>query len=153
MRTGEILHRFTAKDGRHITLRTPRWEDLDDLMEYINSLVDEGADIAKNQKVTREQEADWLARGLAEIEKGNVFMVIAEVDGKVVGCSDVTKRGGYSKHVGGIGIGIKSGYRDIGIGTEMLKTLISQAKAMDLCISECSLYEQESYPCISESRL
>jgi len=120
MRPGEILNRFTGKDGREVVLRPPRWEDLDDLMEYINSLVDEGADIAKDQKVTREQEADWLARELTEIEKGNIFSVVAEVDGKVIASSEIAKRGGYSRHVGGLGMGTRKGYRGIGIGTKLL---------------------------------
>jgi RimJ/RimL family protein N-acetyltransferase len=134
MRTGEVLHRFTAKDAREVILRTPRWEDLDDLTEFINSLVDEGVDIATDQKVTREQEADWLGRRLAILEKGEQFSLVAEVDGRVVANSEITKRGGYSKHVGGLGIGIEKGYRDIGTGTEMLKTLLSEAKKMGLKI-------------------
>jgi hypothetical protein len=32
-----------SKDGRNVVLRTPRWRDLDDLLELINSLVDEKA--------------------------------------------------------------------------------------------------------------
>lgn len=132
MRTGEVLHRFTAKDGREVILRTPRWEDLDDLTEFINSLVDEGVDIATDQKVTREQEADWLGRRLASLEKGEQFSLVAEVDGRVAANSEITKRGGCSKHVGGLGIGIEKGHRDIGIGTEMLKTLLSQAEKIDL---------------------
>ena len=132
MKTGKILKSFTAKDGRDIILRTPKWEDLDGLMEFINSLVEDGANIDCNQKVTREQEADWLGRKLADLEKGTEFSLVAEVDGKVVGNSEITKRGGYSRHVGGLGIAIKSGYRDIGIGTEMLRTLISQTKMMGL---------------------
>ena len=132
MKTGKILHRFTTKDGREVILRTPRWEDLDDLTEFINSLVEEGADIARNQKVTRDEEAEWLGRRLARLEKGEQLSLVAEVDGKVVANSEITKRGGYSRHVGGLGIAIRKGYRDIGIGTETLRTLISQAKMTGL---------------------
>ncbi len=134
MKTAKTLHRFTANGGREVVLRTPRWEDLDDLTEFINSLVDERVDIATDQKATREQEADWLGRRLASLEKGEQFSLIAEVDGKVVANSEITKREGYSKHVGGLGIAIKKGYRDIGIGTGMLKTLLSQAEKMGLKI-------------------
>jgi len=134
VKTGKILHQFAARNGREVVLRTPRWEDLDDLREFINSLVDEGVDIATDQKATREQEADWLGRRLASLEKDEQFSLVAEVDGKVVANSEITKRGGYSKHVGGLGIGIKKGYRDIGICTEMLKTLLSQAEKMGLKI-------------------
>jgi len=132
MRIGKVLKRFVAKDGREVVLRTPRWEDLDDLLQYINSLVDEGADISANRNVAREEEADWLGRRLALLESGEEISLVAEVDGKVVGNSEITKRGGYSRHVGGLGIEIRSGYRDIGIGTEMLKTLVSEAKVTGL---------------------
>lgn len=140
MKTGMILKRFTAKDGRTVTLRTPRWEDLDDLVEFINSLVEEGADIMQNRKVTREEEADWLGRRLALLERDEELSLVAEVDGKVVANSEITKRGGYSRHVGGLGIAIKNGYRDVGIGTEMLKTLISQAKIMDLSVLTLTVF-------------
>jgi len=132
MKTGKILHRFTAKDGRAVVLRTPRWEDLDDLMEYINSLVEEGADIYRSRKVTREEEADWLGRRLAVLEKGEGLNVVAEVDGKVIGDSVLERKKDYSSHVGEIGIGVMKGYRSIGIGTEMLRALIAQAKTMGL---------------------
>jgi RimJ/RimL family protein N-acetyltransferase len=132
MKTGEVVKTFNAKDGRKVILRTPKWEDLDDFMEFINSLVEEGADITVDQKVTRESEADWLGRQLAELDKGDSFILVADVDGKVVANSSVTKKTGYSKHVGSLGIAIKNGFREIGIGTEMLKTSIYQAEKMNL---------------------
>jgi hypothetical protein len=36
-----IVERFTAKNGRTVVLRKPKWEDLDDLLDFINSLVEE----------------------------------------------------------------------------------------------------------------
>jgi len=113
MKTGKIIRRFTAKDGREVILRTPRWEDLDDLTEFINSLVEEGADIDKDQKVTKEQEAEWLRRRLADLENDKVFCLVAEIDGKVVANSEITKRGGYSRHVSEVGIAIRKGYLKI----------------------------------------
>jgi len=51
----------------------------------------------------------------------------------VIGNSEVTRRTrGYHKHVGALGIVIKDGFRDAGIGTEMIKTLIEHARAMGL---------------------
>jgi putative acetyltransferase len=61
--------------------------------------------------------------------------VTAVVEGKLVGNSEVSIRlGGYEDHVGNIGIAIKKGYRDIGIGTEMMRTLINQGQTMGLRI-------------------
>ena len=140
MKTGMILKRFTAKDGRTVTLRTPRWEDLDDLMEFINSLVEEGADIGLNQKVARGEEAEWLGKRLALLDRDEEFSLVAEVDGKVVANSEITRRAGYSRHVGGLGIAIRKSYRDVGIGTEVLKTLVCQAKVMGLKILTLTVF-------------
>ena len=40
MQVGKILRRFPIIDGREVILKTPKREDLDDLIELINSLVE-----------------------------------------------------------------------------------------------------------------
>jgi RimJ/RimL family protein N-acetyltransferase len=132
MQLGKVFRKFSAKDGREVILRTPRWEDLDALMELINSLVDEKAEIARTAKVTREDEAEWLPKVLASLEKDELFFLVAEVDRKVVASSDIHILSGNEKHVGVLGIVIKSGFRDLGIGTEMMNTLVEQAMALGL---------------------
>ncbi len=131
VKTGKVIKNFSARDGRKVILRTPKWEDLDSLTEHINALVEENVDMTY-RKVTRENEADRLGNQLVEMEKGNKFVLVAEVDGKIVATSSITRGDGYSKHVGRIAMGIRNGYRDVGIGTEMLKTLIAQAEQMSL---------------------
>jgi RimJ/RimL family protein N-acetyltransferase len=132
LKTGEILKKFNAKDGRNVVLRTPRWEDLDDLLELINSLVEEKADILATQKLMREAEAEWLLKTLSRLEKDEQFILVAEVDKKVVASSDFQIQGGPEEHVGEMGIVIKDGYRNVGIGTEMMKTLLEQAGMLGL---------------------
>ena len=123
---------FRAKDGRSVVLRSVRWEDLDDLIEFIDSLADEGVDILRTERVTRDEEAEWLGRRLARVDKGELIDAVAEVDGKIVANSEVQKRTGMMSHIGDLGIGIKSGYRGIGIGTEIMKTLIDESKHVGL---------------------
>lgn len=132
MKSGKPVRSFTAKDRRKVILRTPKWEDLDDLLELINSLVEEKADILRTEKVSREEEIDWLSKVLNRLEKDETFYTVAEVNGKVVAVSEINKRSGYEKHVGVIGIAIRNGFRDSGIGTEMMKTLVKQAQEMGL---------------------
>jgi len=73
---GTVLYVFTAKDGREVILRTPKWEDLDDALEFINSLIKEEAKILANTAKIREQEIDWLAEtkkageGLTHLYRG-----------------------------------------------------------------------------------
>jgi len=132
LKPGQILRRFKAREGREVALRAPQWKDLDDLLDFINSLVEEEADICRDKKATREEEADWLGRYLADIEKGVTIGVVAESEGRVVANSEVKRRSGLMSHVGYLGIAIKAGYRDMGIGTEMMETLIEGSRKMGL---------------------
>jgi len=128
LKAGKILKGFNVKDGRKVVLRTPRLRDLDDLLELINSLVDEKAEIYITQKFTREAEADWLLKILSRLKKDEQFFLVAEVDKKVIASSDFQVKGGDEQNrVGAIGIIVKNGYRNLGIGTEMMKTLLEQA--------------------------
>ena len=133
IRAGRILKVFKAKDGRKVTLRAPRWDDLDDLLDMINSLVEEGAEIMMDQKQTRDEELNWLARNLSDQEKKERTYVAAEVDGKLIANSQVSRFGaGRQSHVGLLGIAIRDGYRNIGIGTQMMETLLDEGKKMGI---------------------
>lgn len=140
-KTSEVYDIFTAKDGRKVVLRAIRWEDLDDCIDFINSLVEEGAEILRDTNVTREEEADWLGSRLARIEKRQLIGVVAEVDGKVIANSEVEKRGSFMSHLGYLGIAIRKGYRGIGIGTKLIQTLINESKKMGLEILVLDVFE------------
>lgn len=131
---------FQLSDRRRLVLRAPRWEDLDDLLELINSLVEEEADIIINRKLTREEEAEWLTRFLTNIEKGRTIGVVAEVDGKVVGNSEVTRGTGAQSHVGFLGIVVAKEYRNLGIGTRMLETLVEESRRAGLKLLVLDVY-------------
>jgi ribosomal protein S18 acetylase RimI-like enzyme len=67
--------------------------------------------------------------------------LIAEVNGKVVGSSEFgRKTSGHDRHVGRLGIVIRHDYRDLGIGTEMMKMMVKQARAADLKLLTLSVY-------------
>lgn len=128
MKVGKIIRKFVAKDGRDVILRTPRLEDLDNLLELINSLVDEKADIYVTEKVSREEEAKWLLEVIAHLERDEDFFLAAEVGNKVVAFAEFKIKKGDKEHpAGAVGIIVKKGYRNLGIGTVMLKTLFEQA--------------------------
>jgi ribosomal protein S18 acetylase RimI-like enzyme len=140
MKSGKMVKRFSVKGEQEVLLRTPRWEDLEDLLELINSLVDEKADVLRSERVSREEEIDWLSKVLGKLEKDEIFYMVAEVDGKVVGVSEIDRRGGYDSHVGVIGIAIRKGFRDLGIGAEMLRMLVKQSRKMGLKVLTLSAF-------------
>lgn len=146
MKTGKTLLSFYAEDGQKTVLRTPKWEDVDDLLELINSLVEEGAEIYRAEKIqSREVEIDWLSRALVSLEKDEVLYMVAEVNGKVVASSDVHTLGGYDKHVGVIGIVIKKDFRNLGIGTRMMQTLVDEAKKKGLKVLTLSVFASNKH--------
>lgn len=145
MKTGEVIREFVAKDGRRVILRTLKWEDLDDLLDFINSLVEEGANILRTEKVSREEEIEWLSGIFKRLEKGEIFCVAAEVDGRLVANSEILKGTGNSRHVGVIGIAIKKGFRGIGIGTEMMKALQEYARKMGLKVLTLSVFANNQH--------
>jgi ribosomal protein S18 acetylase RimI-like enzyme len=132
MKAGTILREFEAKDGRKVILRTPTWGDLDDMLEFINSLVEEEAMILMEVKQTREQEVDWLARALSNMEKDRQVRVVAEVDGRMVGQCEVALGSGRKSHVGTLGISVKRGYRDVGIGQGLMREAERHAARLGL---------------------
>lgn len=130
-----------AKDGQKVTVRSIRWEDLDDCIEFINSLVEEGSDIAMETRVSRNEEADWLGKRLASIEKGELVDVVAEVEGRMVANAEVGRRRGPMSHVGDLGIGIRAGYRGIGVGTMLMNTLVEESRKMGLKILVLDVFD------------
>lgn len=140
----KVLREFVAKNDKRVILRKPRWEDLNDLLDFINSLVEEGADILRETPVTREEEADWLGKRLASIEKGEIIGVVAEVDGKVVANSEVMKKGGLMSHLGVLGIAVKKDYRGMGIGKELMKTLIEESRKARLKVLVLEVFDSNT---------
>jgi len=73
-----ILRTLKARDGKEVTIRTPKWSDLDDLQKFINYLVEEDAMIARDSKVTRKAETDCLVERLKSLEKGRNIQIVAD---------------------------------------------------------------------------
>jgi RimJ/RimL family protein N-acetyltransferase len=123
VKAGTVLRKFKSKGGHKVTLRTPAWRDLDGLLEFINSLVEEDAMIARDSTVTQDEEVDWLAERLKNLEKDRNMQIVADVDDVVIASCGLSPRGGRMGHVGSLGISISKGYRNLNIGQEMMKEL------------------------------
>ena len=132
---GQTYKEIVLSDGRRAIVRVPDWHDLDDLLTFINELVQEHAEILIAAKVTRNDEAEWLGKRLAAIENGNLLALIAEIDRKIVASSDI----GYlapenpeQNHIGVLGIVISKNARGIGLGTRLIELLLHLAKQVGL---------------------
>lgn len=137
LRPGQRYKEVILKDGRKAVLRAPDCGDLDGLLSFISELVDERAEIIRTTKPSRGEEADWLGRRLAAIEKGTLVVLVAEVDGRIVASSEVGQRAEHfpeMSHVGVLGIGILKNARGTGLGTALMQSLIQLAKQLGIKI-------------------
>ena len=122
-----MFRAFTSRDGAHVLLRELRWDDLDDLLELHNELIEEEAMIGGDKPLTRDQQADRHADMMRDMESGRSVAVVAEADGRTIGITNARRRGGRLRHTAGLGIFVKKGFRDQGIGSEMMRELETQA--------------------------
>jgi ribosomal protein S18 acetylase RimI-like enzyme len=132
MKEGTIFRSFNSRDSREVTLRAPKWSDLDDFLYLINSLVEERAYILADKQYTRESEVEFVARLLSDLERNYRVSVVAESGDHVVGHVEVTPKTGYSHHVGTLGISIVKNFRDIGIGKELMIEAENQSKVLKI---------------------
>jgi hypothetical protein len=61
--------KFAGNDGSEFIFREPRMKDAKACLDYVNELVEEGAPININKKVTLREERAWL-RGRSTRSKG-----------------------------------------------------------------------------------
>jgi len=118
------IEELTIKNTK-VTLRTPSMDDLLNLTLLINSLVSEKAQIAFTQKVTLESEREWLTHHIASLEQNQSFSIVAEINNEVIASSEMQIQ--PDGEIGIIGIIVKKNFRNLGIGTRMLKVIIAQA--------------------------
>ena len=116
------------------------WDDTDKLLRFINGLVHEkqrgkGSKVFTGfeEKLTRDEEADWVADQLVQLENKDMVGVVAEVEGSIVGVGQIS-RGHYreTRHHGELGLTVLGSYRGMGIGREMVKVLLREAKRIGL---------------------
>jgi RimJ/RimL family protein N-acetyltransferase len=140
LKAGHVYKRFTVASGKKVTLRVVRWEDLDGLLSFINSLVKEkrgdsrsGLYTGFDKTVTREEEAKWLAQALVGIERGEAINTIAEIGGQIIANGEV-RRGKYkdTRHHGHVGLTMISEYRGQGIGRRIIETLVRESRRAGL---------------------
>jgi RimJ/RimL family protein N-acetyltransferase len=140
MKPVRVYRRFAIADGRKVTLRRLESRDLDAILQFINSLVNEkridretGLYVGFDQKITRSEEARWLAETITAIKRREIINVIAEIDGRIIANGEVT-RGRYreTRHDGHLGLTMISEYRGRGIGRKVIEMLISESRRAGL---------------------
>lgn len=142
MKLGTIRKRFVSTKGNSVVFRYLEKSDLDDMLVFVNQLIDEDTFIEMcGKKLTRDEEVKHLNVALEDIENGRKIYVTVLVNGQYAG-NGVLRIGELRHtHVAEIGISLVSQLRDEGIGTELLNTLIIEAKAIGLRLLTLNCFE------------
>ena len=115
--------------GKKIIFRYPNADDVKELAATINELVEEGAEIAKTTKVSVNEEKKWLMQVMDAIKRKEKVMLLAEMDGKVIGGCEVSRDSfDVSRHVGTLGVGLQRESRGLGIGKLLIKSTMAESK-------------------------
>lgn len=133
MKLGQHIKEFTSKKGNTVIIRTPKWEDLDDILNFVNALSKEDTYVLlSGETISREEEITYLSNQITGMENKTKIHLIATVNGTfAANCGiDVEKR--RKKHVGSIHISVSQKFREEGIGIELMNALISEAKKLKL---------------------
>ena len=129
-----------TKDGTLVLLRYPSKKDLIQFMNLINELVEEDAPIGINEKVNKKKEEEHIKKAIKEIKEKKRIQFLAEIDKNIVGNVQINKLHGKSSHVGELGIFIKKGYRDKGIGELMMQQALKYANKEGIKIVKLSVF-------------
>jgi RimJ/RimL family protein N-acetyltransferase len=129
---GIIIHEFLTKNGDQATIRYPQRADVQAVMEYANILSAEDTYVTlSGEKLSLEEEQSYLDDEFHKIEDGDGVMLLCTIDGNLVGNCSITRnqRGRKrSLHLGIFGISMHKDYRGQGLGYELAKATIDDAK-------------------------
>lgn len=129
---GKVIKEFETRSGKLITIRYPKEDDVEGLVEYINAISVEDTFTETNGHVfTMDEEKQWLTDLIKKMDQGNAVHLLCEFEGKIVGASHVFRKNPrYHRfdHVGVFGIALAQGFRGDGIGKMLMGTAIAEAK-------------------------
>jgi len=128
---GKVVDKFSIKgrDGEKIQVIFRYPKNSDSTVHLLDSVRRETMYVSRTRPENRESEAAWLKKRIKQMEQGLVVLLFVEVEGKVVGNSEIRPlETDTSKHIADFGIILREKFTGIGIGTRLMRKVIELAK-------------------------
>lgn len=125
----DIIYKTNLSSGEEIIFRYPTSEDVQVLLDYINTLSNEQTYIRfQGEKQTFEQEKEYLDNFLEKMRNGKAIKLMAFAGDKLIGVSDIDMHDRVEKHIGLFGITLAKEYRNQGIGKILMEKVLEEAQ-------------------------
>lgn len=112
-----------------ISFRSPTIDDIQIITDFINKASKEKTFITfQGEQQSLEEEQKYLESVVDKIKNKKGVYLLAFVDGKLIGSTDINMMDKVRSHVGIFGIIIDKDYRGQGIGTFLMDSIIKEAK-------------------------
>ncbi len=123
---------ITLKDGRTALIRMARESDAASLAVQAKQVAGESRNLCgtpEEHNFSVEQEKEWIK---SQLQPGSA-LIVADVEGRIVGCCNLHPQGGRQRvrHRCGIGISVLKEFWGNKLGTYMLEAVVSAAQNYD----------------------
>lgn len=124
------MHKMTLKNGDELMIRKAKVSDAKALLKYVNTIAGESNNLTFGDgefTMTLEEEEGFL-KGLED--RDNCYFIVVMKDDEVIGNGSLM--GGTrprTQHCATLGISILKDYWHLGIGHEIMKTLVNCSKS------------------------
>jgi len=137
----DIVKRFTSKKGNEVLFRYPKVTDFADMFSFACDIGSEDTFIALDTPPTENEEHDFFEAVIREVNERESIYLMVYVQGAFAGNGRVNRGKGRHRHVGNIGLSLRSAFRGEGIGTELMKSLIDEARVLGLQLLTLTCFE------------
>jgi RimJ/RimL family protein N-acetyltransferase len=125
----KIVYQGKTKSGKEIIIRYPEIGDLENLLNFINTLSDEKTFVRnQGEHETLESERTWLTGRLKEIENKKTVHLLAFSGDELAGATKIHMLDKTEKHIGILGITVTKGFRGEGLGKLLMELIFKEAK-------------------------
>lgn len=144
---GKIVYKGKSKKGKDIIIRYPVKSDLNEMWRYINKLSKEKTFVRfQGEEITLKEEEKFVKKTLKNIREKKTLQLLVFHKDHLIGISSIEMYDRVIKHVGLFGISVEKEYRSEGIGRQLMKCVVEEAKKRlsDLRIITLSHFEVNS---------
>lgn len=125
----DLPKKVKLRNGKSVTISyLSRKDSVREILRYINRFVAEGSHLGFDKKFTLKEESRWKKDKLALMKKGDAFVIIARIDGRIASIAEARRGNFKERNNVGCGIGVTKECRRLGLGEIMLRRLIIIAK-------------------------